>query len=123
MNAKEKLEWQREWRKKNPNYHRDWIRAKRKEDPEKFNAYARNWRKANPERAKEIDALNYRNTKKRNPKIRMLGGARDRAKQKGLAFDLTVDDFDIPSHCPVLGIELVPGSHDTRPELDRKIPE
>lgn len=47
-------------------------------------------------------------------------GARTRARQKGLDFDITVDDIVIPEFCPVLGIKLEPGSVYTRPELDRK---
>lgn len=41
-----------------------------------------------------------------NPKCSMVRTLRHRAKKKGLAFDLTVDDLHIPTHCPVLGIEI-----------------
>lgn len=52
-----------------------------------------------------------------------------RARKKGLAFDLTEEDINIPSHCPVLGIPLFhkrgkgTGPHDNSPSLDRIIPE
>lgn len=36
----------------------------------------------------------------------LLSRAKKRAKKCGWEFNLTVDDIDIPSHCPVLGIPL-----------------
>lgn len=53
----------------------------------------------------------------------LLCGARARAKSKGIECSITLDDIKIPSHCPVLGIELIstrgvitsPGS----PTIDR----
>jgi hypothetical protein len=36
----------------------------------------------------------------------MLNSARQRAKMKGLEFDLTKEDIVIPEYCPVLGIKL-----------------
>jgi hypothetical protein len=42
---------------------------------------------------------------------------------RGLEFDLTVDDFDIPDRCPVFGMRLMRGRNRTRCEasatLDR----
>jgi len=37
---------------------------------------------------------------------KMLNSARQRAKMKGLEFDITIDDVVIPEYCPVLGIKL-----------------
>ena len=37
---------------------------------------------------------------------KMLNSARQRAKMKGLEFDLTIEDVVIPEYCPVLGIKL-----------------
>lgn len=58
----------------------------------------------------------------------MLTTARNRAKTKGLPFDLTEDDIDIPVFCPVLGIKLErgvegTGRSDASPSLDRIVPE
>lgn len=57
---------------------------------------------------------------------RMLSSAKQRAKDKGLMFDLHYDDIQIPNICPVLRIPLVPsidGTHnDNSPSLDRCIP-
>ena len=57
---------------------------------------------------------------------RMLSGAKQRAKDKGLMFDLHYEDVQIPNICPILRIPLIPsvdGSHnDNSPSLDRRIP-
>jgi hypothetical protein len=53
----------------------------------------------------------------------MLGNAKARAVRKGVPFDLTEDDFDIPDVCPVLGLVLEPGDLDRTPTLDRMVPE
>ena len=37
---------------------------------------------------------------------RLLNSARARAKRYGLEFNITEEDIFIPSHCPLLGIEL-----------------
>ena len=60
-----------------------------------------------------------------NPEVKMLQRAKNRAKLKGLEFDLTVKDIIIPKHCPILGIELVcksgtSGGQKNSPALDRK---
>ena len=60
-----------------------------------------------------------------NPISSLLKNAKDRARMFGLEFDLTAADIgELPTHCPVLGLELVyPGSGQGRmPEsasLDR----
>lgn len=58
---------------------------------------------------------------------RMVASARNRAREKGLPFDLKATDiYPLPTHCPVLGIEMMP--HDNRGfqknaySLDRIIP-
>lgn len=56
----------------------------------------------------------------------MRRNAMVRAKRKGIPFDIELDDIVIPSHCPLLGIELSMNNtthgHDS-PSLDRIIPE
>ncbi len=58
---------------------------------------------------------------------RMLGAAKKRAQEKGLPFNLTVNDFFIPDFCPVLGLrlslKLKRGRGPDSPSLDRIIPE
>jgi hypothetical protein len=55
-----------------------------------------------------------------NPVKTMLQRARRRAKALGLPFELTASQVEIPTHCPVLGIELLrSGTVDSSPSLDR----
>lgn len=54
--------------------------------------------------------------------------AKKRAKQNGTLFNLTIFDIpDVPTHCPVLGIEIAPntkaGPLDSSPSLDRMVRE
>lgn len=59
----------------------------------------------------------------------MLNRARQRAKKKGIIFELTIDDIKIPDVCPILGIPLKinkggrSGFFDDSPSLDRIKPE
>lgn len=49
-----------------------------------------------------------------------------KCKKRGIPFDITVDDLSIPTHCPILGIELQfneGGAKDNSPSIDRIIPE
>lgn len=57
-----------------------------------------------------------------DPRRRLLALAKHRAKAKGLAFGLTVDDIVVPRYCPVLGLLLRPGRggpSPNSPTLDR----
>lgn len=56
-------------------------------------------------------------------KRRMLKDAKYRAKKQGLPFNLTEDDFEIPTHCPALGLTLRRRHRDLSPSLDRLVPE
>lgn len=53
----------------------------------------------------------------------MLKRAENRAKRKGISFELTASDIVIPKVCPILGTELVIGAgqgpSDASPSLDR----
>lgn len=65
----------------------------------------------------------------RHPINGMLKAAKERAKKKGVLFDLRPEDIILPTHCPVLGIELAFnrgnwfGCKDNSYSLDRLIPE
>ena len=59
---------------------------------------------------------------KQDPRRGMLRNARSRANKKCLEFDLVIEDINIPTHCPILGIELFTGDdkvHPGSPSLDR----
>ena len=63
-----------------------------------------------------------------NKESDILGNVRRRANRDGIQFNLTEEDIAIPSHCPVLGIELnwhheKKGFHPDSPSVDRIRPE
>ncbi len=45
--------------------------------------------------------------KRKHPRRNLLYAAKCRAKKKGLEFSITVEDIEWPTHCPILGLELV----------------
>lgn len=70
-------------------------------------------------------AATQRAARRRDPKRFMLVRAKVRAAAVGVPFSLTVDDFDIPSKCPIFGkrLRVADGKPDDwSPELDRIIP-
>lgn len=65
---------------------------------------------------------NYR----RNIETVLLNSARNRARKKGVPFDLQKEDVIVPAICPVLGIKIEVGngnSHANSPSIDRIVPE
>lgn len=78
-------------RKRKENLSPDVLEQRRK--------YAREWRRKNLKVGKAWTAKHHEQT--------LLYSARHRAKKRGLAFDISVDDIKIPDLCPVLGIRLV----------------
>lgn len=56
----------------------------------------------------EIERMrrNAERNNRENPKQTLMRWARNRAKRRGMEFNITVDDFEIPEFCPVLGIKL-----------------
>lgn len=57
-----------------------------------------------------------------HPEMRMLNGARRRAKDKGLEFNITIEDIVIPELCPLLNVPFVNGigkDYEYTPSLDR----
>ena len=105
--------------------YREQERAARKryyaQNRERLIAQNREWYAAHP---------GYQNKKVRqyrraNPAKFLVRHARDRAKTLGLAFNITVDDVVIPTHCQVLGIEIkiaAKGFDRASPSIDRILP-
>lgn len=100
-------------------------------------AYAKSYRLKNPDylskqkewRTENKDTARAQAKKYRSkcPVERMYRGAKSRAKAHLLPFDLKRDDIVIPSHCPVLGVELRANIGGVRvtshsPTLDRIVP-
>ena len=127
--VEEKIQAQKEARRRWSQKNKEKLRAKQKEyhsRPEVKQHYAelqRKWRENNPKRYKEIDRKSYHDTRKHNKASRLRSAAKERAILCQVPFDLEVTDIVIPTHCPVLGVELKSGNPDTRPELDRIVPE
>jgi hypothetical protein len=74
---------------------------------------------------KEYTSALRRDYTLRNPERRMLTAAKKTAKDRGLPFNITLDDIVVPTHCPALGIALrsqLGPRQDGTPSLDRIIP-
>ena len=108
----------------------------REDNAEKKAAYDKNWREDNAEKKAAYYKKSYVDLKKEAQsgtpkgilahKRKMLNSAKTRAAKKNLPFNLTLDDFELPATCPVLGTEIFLGtdyaSRDQAPSLDRVIP-
>lgn len=98
-----------------PRMHQYWEETK-----ERVNLY----RRIENLTEEEIMLKRYQKTQqaKNNPISRMLQAAKQRAKKKGLEFNIGKEDIIIPEKCPYLDIPLYPGEKDNyknSPSLDR----
>jgi len=59
----------------------------------------------------------------KTPPYMMFYDARKRAQKFGLPFDIEPSDIQIPTHCPVLGIQMNSDARDSTASLDRFLPE
>ena len=66
------------------------------------------WRAANPISARAKYLKDAKRWREANPIRTLLYDARQRAKANGIPFDIDERDVALPSHCPVLGIPLIP---------------
>lgn len=110
------------YRQKNKEKCYEMEKAYRTRNKAKYAELQKQWRINNPERSRELDREKYLKHGFKHRASRMLRGAKARAKELSLPFNLVPEDIKIPEFCPVLGIQLKPGSNDTRPELDRIVP-
>lgn len=67
---------------------------------------------------------NSSRVKGEDPSTKMYRRAKQRAKEKGIGFDLEKSDVIIPEFCPILGVKLEPhvghsGGRPNSPALDR----
>ena len=72
---------------------------------EKVRAQSKAWATNNPER---LRALTKKWRHKNLQKV-LLSSAKRNAKNNNREFDITLEDIVIPTHCPILGIELTFG--------------
>ena len=71
---------------------------------------------------KPCAAENRRLYDAKNPTAKLLTKAKQRAKDKNIEFNITIDDIVIPEYCPVLSIKLERGDGvftQSSPSLDR----
>lgn len=77
------------------------------------------WSKANPEKL----LIYQRAFNVRNPELYLWRSAKGRARKSNLEFTISTEDISIPSHCPLLGVELTHifgmGRVDTNISIDR----
>jgi hypothetical protein len=94
--------------------HAKYYKANREHLRGKATAY----RNANLETVREKDRKRYAN----QWPAHALSGCKQRAKEKGLDFNLTIEDITVPEYCPILGLKLQPSegtfSHSS-PSVDR----
>ena len=69
-------------------------------------------------------SCNSERVKGESDSVKMFRRAKNRAKERGIAFDLEKSDIVIPEFCPILGIKLETysgqsGGHYNSPALDR----
>lgn len=57
-------------------------------------------------REKEYRKEQSRETRRKSPLRCLFNQARFRAKKKGVAFEICLDDLEIPVYCPVFGLKL-----------------
>jgi hypothetical protein len=118
-----------------PDYHREYYQRNKERKREqgrlwemrnrdKVRSYAKNRRdrliKENPQKLREAQ----KKWEDNNPEKILLKSAKNRAKQRGLEFNIELEDIVIPDFCPLLEIKLVKrvaghGPKDSSPSLDR----
>jgi hypothetical protein len=70
------------------------------------------------------NVCNSNRVKGQRAELKMLRRVKTRATEKSIAFDLAIEDIVIPTHCPILGVELKAhkgrsGGSPNSPALDR----
>lgn len=63
------------------------------------------------------------NYKRQTLEYKLWHRVKHRAKEKGIPFNIEMDDIKIPKVCPVFGTIFEEGNHKTCASLDRIIPE
>lgn len=120
------------WKERNPEYqkqyyekNKEYITQKKRECREAKSEHYKAVAKARYEAKKETILANAKAFRERSPENVLVGLAKARAKKKNLPFNLEAADIHIPSHCPLLGIELKQNPQvvaEGSPSLDRIVP-
>jgi len=106
------------------NQKRYWANPQKYRDKQKL--YYQENREQCLERHKKYDRKKYMTSTEERRKKQILKTAKSRAKDKNIPFAITISDFTLPTHCPLIGLELdysMPkGYHPNHPSIDRIIP-
>ena len=98
------------------------IARAKPENKTKARAAFKEWTAKNPDYNREY----IRRRAGRDPAKHLFWLAKQRAARRGVPFTIMYEDVVIPTHCPVLGLELRLGHErgraDHAPSIDRKIP-
>lgn len=114
---------QKEWRQKNLKKDQENKRKYRKNNIERVRANQKRYAGKYKEKAKSYN----KQFRLDNPEKMMFRSAFSRSRRIGVPFDISLDDIEMPTHCPILGIELklsetgLPAENS--PSIDRIIPE
>ena len=90
-----------------------------------FNRDSGSWYGYQP-RCRDCDHAAQRSSRANHLEKQLLKGARRRAREAGLSFDLVLEDIAVPEVCPILGVPIEMSSertYGTSPSLDRIVPE
>lgn len=67
--------------------------------------------------------INTQKWQSKHPESRLFNAAKQRASKKNIEFSITINDIIIPTHCPIMGVELTTetgeGRKQTAASLDR----
>lgn len=107
-----------------PEKAKQWRKDYYQRHKEKSLAYSRMYNKVHAEEIsakRKIYSVGY---KEQNLKQYLISAAKFRAKKKGIPFDLSPDDFEIPDMCPVFEHPFEPPKKNSwwSPSLDRVVP-
>ena len=96
------------------------------EKRDEIDFYYRGYREKNKDWISKKDRARRLKLKEENPILNLVREIRHRAKQSNIPCDLNESDIEIPTHCPILGIEIKfekGKARETTPSLDRIVPE
>lgn len=87
----------------------------------------RTWRTANPAASTRNNRALLERRRRNDPKGLWLSRIKKRALEKGLEFNLDIEDLEVPGQCPLLGIPIklgveLPQNDPSTPSLDRVDP-
>ncbi len=107
---------------------KEYQRKYREENREKILLYQKEWYDKN--RSVQIEYFKEK-YKARKPRTllstikRNLTNIKSKCASKGIPFDISIEDIEIPTHCPLLGLELkagLPRNSPESPSIDKIIP-